>query len=495
MSHPRSSRRRLAAATGAALVTGALLVPAAGTTAAAGTPSAKHLHDDFNGDGYSDLAVAAPSATVGGKKTAGYVAVVYGSVSGLQTSTKQVFSQNSAGVPGGAETGDRFGGALTTADLDKDGYADLVVGVGGEDTADGTDAGLVEVIWGGPQGLSGGASLAGGKAYDTLGAQGHLAAGDVDGDGAPDVVTVENAHDLRVLNGPFARDGSTVHGGQVVRDQFDSRVLDLATGDLNGDGITDVAATENDGDEWDARRVVHWTGTHGGLTAYTLVYDIDGAGLQGGENLGIGDVNADGYADIVVGRAVEGYDSDLDTPLAKGGRITWIPGTSDGPDGVKAVFVNQDSAGVPGVAEPGDGFGTDVSVADTDGDGYADIVTGLPGEGFDGVAGAGSAVVLRGAANGPTGSGAASFSQNTSGVPGTAETSDRFGGALHLVDANHDGRAEPAVGAPGENSDAGAVWVFKSTGSGITPTGSFTFGSGTLGTVASGARLGSGFSC
>jgi hypothetical protein len=97
--------------------------------------------------------------------------VVYGSANGLNTTKRQVFSQNSAGVPGSAETDDAFGSALSTADLDRDGYADLVVGVGSEDTADGgEESGLVEVLWGGAKGLSGGAVLATGKAYDWLGA-------------------------------------------------------------------------------------------------------------------------------------------------------------------------------------------------------------------------------------------------------------------------------------------------------------------------------------
>ncbi|MEU6574009.1 FG-GAP-like repeat-containing protein [Streptomyces sp. NPDC046805] len=488
-------RTRLAIATGVALVAGALMVPvvqaatpAAGTT----TPSPRHLHDDFNGDGYADLAVATPSATVGGKKGAGYVAVVYGSPTGLKTSTKKVISQDTAGVPGVAEAGDAFGGAVTTADLDGDGYADLIVGVPGEDNAAGLDAGLAEVVRGGPQGLSGGAPLASGAAaYDGVG--GHLVAGDVNGDGVTDVATVEHYANLRVLSGPFSRDGSTTHGGQSVQDMFDSRVLDLAAGDLNGDGITDVAAVENDGDEYDHRRVVYWTGTHDGLTPYTTLHDSSGRQLQGGENLDIGDVDHDGYDDIVVGRAAEGYDSDLDTPLAKGGRISWIPGSANGPDGAKATFINQDSPGVPGAAERYDRFGTDVSVADIDGDGYADIATGVPGESFDGITRAGSVVTLRGTANGPTGTGAKVFSQNTPSVPGTAETDDAFGQALHLVDADHDGRADLAVGAPGENAGAGGVWVLRATSAGITPTGSFTFGSGTLGTVSSGARLGSGF--
>ncbi|MDH6623359.1 hypothetical protein M2271_001146 [Streptomyces sp. LBL] len=53
--------------------------------------------------------------------------------------------------------------------------------------------------------------------------------------------------------------------------------------------------------------------------------------------------------------------------------------------------------------------------------------------------------------------------------------------------------ALPAVGATGENTNAGSVGTFRATASGITATGAFTFGAGTLGTVAAKARLGSGF--
>ncbi|MFE5185511.1 hypothetical protein [Streptomyces sp. NPDC056628] len=48
--------------------------------------------------------------------------------------------------------------------------------------------------------------------------------------------------------------------------------------------------------------------------------------------------------------------------------------------------------------------------------------------------------------------------------------------------------AELVAGAPGENENAGSVRVFPSSASGITPTGSSTFGAGTLGTVAAKAR-------
>ncbi|MFF7307481.1 VCBS repeat-containing protein [Streptomyces sp. NPDC008137] len=480
-------------------VVAAVTVPVAAhaaTEAGAAESAATKPHDDFNGDGYADLAVAAPTATVGGKKGAGYVAVIYGTANGLNTTKRQVFSQNTAGVPGSAETDDEFGGALDTADLDRDGYADLVVGVGGEDTADGgAESGLVEVLWGGPKGLSGGAVVATGKEYDGINNQAGLVLGDVDGDGAEDLVTVQNQHDLRVLKGPFSRDGSTAHGEQVVKDEFDSRILDLATGDVDGDGVTDVAATQNDGDEWDARRVVYWPGSRQGLKPYTTVEGADGYRIQGGENLDIGDVDQDGVDDIVVGRAVTGYDSDLDTPAAKGGRVTWIPGTSNGPDGTRAAHLNQDSPGVPGSAEAGDGFGTDVRVADVNGDGYPDVATGLPGENLGGVADAGAVVVLRGTAKGLTGTGAQVVTQDTPNVPGAAEKGDTFGKAVHLADANGDGLADVAAGAPGENGNAGSVWYFRSGPTTVvSPNGTTTFGNTLLGTTATDARLGTGFS-
>lgn len=79
-------------------VTGAVALPAS-QASAGGAPAAAERHDDFNGDGYSDLAVAAPEATVDGKTKAGYVAVVYGSATGLKTSSKKVISQNTPASP------------------------------------------------------------------------------------------------------------------------------------------------------------------------------------------------------------------------------------------------------------------------------------------------------------------------------------------------------------------------------------------------------------
>ncbi|MFE2377712.1 FG-GAP and VCBS repeat-containing protein [Streptomyces sp. NPDC059398] len=480
-----------------AVVSAAVAVPAAQATppssigsthAAPAAGTAKKA--DFNGDGYADTAFTAPSATVDGKKGAGYVGVMYGSKSGVNKASKQVVNQNSAGVPDSAESGDAFGSAIASADLDGDGYTDLVVGASKEDAGVGK-LGTLTVLWGSATGLSGGAVLAKGDT-DTGGIGDRLAVGDFNGDGGQDVVTVAGNQHLRVFSGPFKRDGSA-KSTSVVRDTEDIRYLDIAAGDITGDGVTDLVGTIHDGDEYDARRVRFLPGTANGLGAPKTVEDAKGERVQGGESVTTGDVNHDGYADIVVGRPIEGYDSDLNLPLAKGGMIMYIPGGASGPQGTKAKAFSQDSPGVPGASEEYDKFGAAVSVGDTNGDGYGDIAVGLPGEALGTKAKAGQVIVLPGSATGPTGTGSKAYNQDTPDVEGAAEPNDAFGAATSLVDANGDGRSELVVGSPRENDDAGSVWVLPGSAAGTTGTGSITFGAGTLGTDPANALLGSSF--
>ncbi|MFH8517759.1 FG-GAP and VCBS repeat-containing protein [Streptomyces gelaticus] len=455
-------------------------------------PAPAPRRDDFNGDGYPDLAFTAPGATVDGKAKAGYVGVVYGSKNGPQTSTKQVFTQNSPGIPDDAETGDAFGSSMVSADLDKDGFSDLVVGAGNEQTGTSKQSGSLTVIWGGAQGLSGGATLLNGEEqYAGIGSK--TAVGDFDGDGAMDVVTFSGG-DIRVLSGPFERDGSAAAPVRKIPDMDDLRFMDIAAGDFNGDGRDDLAAVVHDGDEYDARRIIVRIGGATGLAEnYTTVNRPNGYRLQGGETIAAGHINGDKYADLVVGRTVEGYDSDLDYPLALGGMITYVPGSATGPRGDRAKVFNQDSPGVPGAAEVHDGFGSSLSIGDMNGDGYGDIAVGVPREDIGTKKDAGSVLVLPGTASGPTGTGTVGFNQDTTDVPGAAEAGDLFGAAAKPVDANRDGRSELAVGAPGENGNAGSLWVFPTTAKGLTAKGSFTFGHGALGTVGTAATLGSSF--
>jgi FG-GAP repeat len=65
---------------------------------------------DFNGDGFADLAAAAPIEDVGTVALAGAVSVLQGAAGGLTATGGQLFAQDSPGVPGVAETFDLFGG-------------------------------------------------------------------------------------------------------------------------------------------------------------------------------------------------------------------------------------------------------------------------------------------------------------------------------------------------------------------------------------------------
>ncbi|MEU1199785.1 FG-GAP-like repeat-containing protein [Streptomyces sp. NPDC005813] len=471
---------RLAIATGVALTTGLLWVPAAQASTSPTTPSSRHLHDDFNGDGYPDLAIGAPGTALGSQQKAGAITVLYGSSSGMSTSRKQslTWSQRT----GTADPKQSYGSALQSADLDGDGYADLVSLVGGYiTTGGGTRASghWVTVNWGGPKGLSATPTLL------TATSVSGYTLGDADGDHHPDLITwgapVDHPEQqVSVEKGPFTRAGG---GGEVstldiASTDFIHPTLVIA-GDVNGDGIADLAVGTSSSEESDSRGVAVLLGSTTGFGRPTWLRD--GVGRIGGEDLATGDLNRDGYGDIVVGHSFDGYDSDVELPT-EGGAVIVVYG---GPQGLsttrKPVWINQDTPGVPGVGEYGDGMGTGLSIGDTDGDGYPDVATGLPNEDFDGITNAGSVLVLRGSAIGLTGTGAKVFSQNTTGVPGTAEKGDRFGLSTALVDANADHKAGLVVGDPDENASNGSVWVFSTGSGGITANGSFSFGAATAG--------------
>ena len=104
---------------------------------------------DFNADGFSDLAIAAPGEDVGGIEDAGVVHVLYGSSSGLRATGSQMWALDTPGVPGVAGDHPRFGNVMAAGNVGRAGYDDLVISDDGE-----LDAGAVTVLYGGATGVS-----------------------------------------------------------------------------------------------------------------------------------------------------------------------------------------------------------------------------------------------------------------------------------------------------------------------------------------------------
>lgn len=445
------------------LLTATLVVVATATLVTAGPASAtaSTYHDDFNGDGYRDLAVADPSATVSGKSAAGAVVVFYGSADGVKAGDRQVITQASTGIPGAPESGDMFADTLAAADLDGDGYADLLVGAEREDIGTEKDAGLVTVVWGGASGLGSGVTLDPGDLPDSgCGFGLAVAAGDGDGDGAADV-TVGSFCGATHFRGPFTRVGDAADRAQ---DGLLGTTRGVLFGNVDGDAALErIMLPGRYGD--DPGGMVYIDDWQQGEYVRTELGGADGT------TGATGDVDGDGYGDLVLG--------DTDTPTAEkpgghvGGEVSvWYGGPAGIDPGQRPTRLHQDSAGVPGAGEDGDEFGAALSAGDINGDGHADIAVGVPGEALSGRDLAGAVTVLWGSANGLTGSGARSYHQDSEGVSGAAENADAWGTAVHLADHNRDAGADLTVGVPGENG-WGCTWNARGAAAGITVSGAF----------------------
>ncbi|MCX5255813.1 FG-GAP-like repeat-containing protein [Streptomyces canus] len=459
-------RRWSAAALVAARMTVGALLPA--TPAAAvhgGVPG------DFNGDGYKDAVLPAPGADVSGKEGAGAVVVLYGSKSGLSAGNRKTITQNTSGVPGTAEKWDAFGATTSTADLNRDGYADLVVGTPDEDTPYGADAGVVTVLWGSKGGLTSGTDLPSPDRYSYRYGQ-DIAALGIGGGGRTRVSVASYTGSVH-FTGPFTRGGGF---GGVTLDMNTGSVLSVALGDFDGDTWpTPAVVSVRDGD------------LTGGRVYTTLAVDKE---LQGNGLVAAGgDLNGDGYTDLVTGDPDEPEKAGVDGE--SGGRVLVWYGSAAGISADTApVQITQNTAGVPGASESGDAFGGALAVADLNRDGLADIVVGAPYENLAKNR-AGQVTVIPGRASGALGTGSYSFSQDAAGVPGASETDDFFATTVSVGDVNKDGRPELFVGASGENNYTGAVWVFPGGSTLPTATGSKLFTAASVGlTQGNGTLLG-----
>jgi hypothetical protein len=462
-------RLALATASAAALTGGLLTFTAATATAA---DSVHHPVADFDNDGYGDVAYSAGYATVGGKQNAGQIVALYGSATGVTSTKHTTISQNSAGVPGSAETNDAFGWVSAYGDFNDDGYDDLAVSASYEDVDGDADGGTVLIVWGSANGLSGATTLKdpATSSHDRWGTA--LAAGDFDGDGKEDLAVGSSSNRVYVFKGGITKSGT--YGGRYsfitdIQSGGGSGTLVLTAGDVIGDQRSDLVVDgyETDSD-WHYNTNWYVPGSASGLNA------SDAKELKRGVITGIGDINGDGFGDIVTGQdwdpSKDGSEPSV-PESSTGGKVHILYGSVDGP--ATTVAVTQNSGNIPGSSERGDWFGSELSLGDINGDDKTDLVVAASGENVGDVVNAGAVTVLYGSEAGlNVSSGYQYFAQSTAGVPGSDEKDDRFGGEVKLTDVTGDGKADLTVGAYGENDFNGSLVYLPSNGTKITTNGS-----------------------
>ena len=276
---------------------------------------------DFNGDGFDDILIGATDADPNGNSGAGETYIVFGSGQGFNPSLELAnLNGNNGFVLNGIDTSDLSGWSASSAgDINSDGFDDILIGAILADSNGNRDAGATYVVfgrasqtaieWNTETGIvsSFGISLSAGKASTTpIGRTIQdnnwelQTTGDLNGDGQADVI-LRHALAGQNLAWYMAPGGQRIQSEALIGREVPNANWSInGTGDLNGDGKTDLILRNQVADQM----VAWYMDGEGGIQDEALIGR--GFGDNDWKIEAVADFNGDDKADFVLRNGLSG---------------------------------------------------------------------------------------------------------------------------------------------------------------------------------------------
>ena len=406
---------------------------------------------------------------------------VNGALTGIADIELAAIQTNNGFVINGASVGDQIGGSVSTAgDFNGDGFADLLIASAGTNDTGNT----VAVVFGGTSGNDVELSMLGSNGFLIEGLVAESSninqfsvsgAGDVNGDGLDDIIIGANHADPNTVNNSGASYvvfGSTDSGSIALSDIADannntgfvlngvnpndySGVSVSGAGDVNGDGLDDIIigahyAPHDTTSRGAGASYVVFGKSDGGVVELSDIADNAGFVINGVDSFdqngrsvsGVGDVNGDGFDDLIVGAPNAGPNNNTFS-----GASYVVFGKSDGGIVELSEIADNNAGFVLNGASENDQSGFSVSGAgDVNGDGLDDIIIGARQADPNGLS-SGASYVVFGKIDGNAVE-LSDIADNTGFVINGVDVSDNSGISVSGAgDVNGDGLDDLIIGA------------------------------------------------